>query len=115
MVRNVLLEQVDTIARPIIAVGNDYTDGHIIPPHHHRRGQLISGATGTMVMTTPLGRWVMPPQRGMWIPPGTTHDVRLLGAVAIQSLYLKPEIAGGMPAHCQVLGAPPRAYLKQNA
>ena len=107
MVRNIQVEQVDTVPRPLIAVGNDYPDGHVIPPHLHRRGQLISGASGTMVLTTPLGRWVMPPQRGMWIPAGTTHDVRMLGAVSIHSLYLEPEMADGMPDHCQVVGISP--------
>ncbi len=46
MVRNVRVEVVDNVSRPVIAVGNDYADGHVIAPHQHRRGQLISGASG---------------------------------------------------------------------
>jgi AraC-like DNA-binding protein len=49
----------------------------------------------------------MPPQRGMWIPPGVDHDVRMLGDVQIRSLYLEPEAAVGMPDRCQVLGISP--------
>jgi AraC-like DNA-binding protein len=107
MVRKIQVELVDDVAGPIIAIGNDYPDGHVIPPHSHRRGQLISGASGAVVLATPQGRWVMPPQRGMWIPPGIVHDVRMLGAVSMHSLYLDPALAGAMPAGCQVVGISP--------
>ncbi len=107
MVRKMLVEAVDDVPRPVIAVGNDYPDGHTIAPHQHRRGQLISGASGVVVLATPSGTWVMPPQRGMWIPPGTVHDVRMVGVVSMQSLYLEPEMTHGMPDGCQVVGISP--------
>ncbi|CAN5177835.1 helix-turn-helix transcriptional regulator [soil metagenome] len=107
MVRNVKVETIDSVARPIVALGNVYPDGHVISPHQHRRGQLIFGASGMMVLTTPVGTWVMPPQRGMWIPAGVVHQVRMLGDVQIQSLYLEPEAADGMPDSCQVVGISP--------
>jgi len=81
------IDMVDHVRRPIIAFGRDYPADHIIEPHKHRRGQLISGASGVVVLTTPKGTWVMPPQRGMWIPPATIHNVRTVGAVSMQSLY----------------------------
>lgn len=93
--------------RPIIAIGRDYPDGHVIAPHRHRRGQLISGASGVVVLSTSGGTWVMPPQRGMWIPPGTEHDVRMVGDVTLQSLYVEPDAACAMPARCQVVGISP--------
>jgi AraC-like DNA-binding protein len=104
MVRRIRVEDIDDLPRPLIAIGNEYPDGHVIAPHHHRRGQLISGASGVVVLATPTGTWVMPPQRGMWIPPGIVHHVRMIGAVSMQSLYLEPELAGDMPQHCQVVG-----------
>jgi AraC-like DNA-binding protein len=107
MVRNIRVEAVDAVARPLIAAANDHPDGHVVPPHRHRRGQLIFGASGTMVLATPGGTWVMPPQRGMWIPPGVVHDVRMLGQTSIQSLYLEPDHAGDMPRHCQVVAISP--------
>jgi AraC-like DNA-binding protein len=107
MVRYIRVESVDHVARPVIAIGNDYADGHFIPPHSHRRGQLLSGASGVVIVATPRGAWVMPPQRGLWIPPGAAHEVRMLGDVSMQSLYLEPEAALGMPDHCQVVGISP--------
>jgi AraC-like DNA-binding protein len=107
MVRQVRIETIDDTPRPIVASGNDYPDGHIVPPHRHRRGQFISSATGTLVVSTPHGAWVMPPQRGMWIPPDTIHDVRAIGAVSLQSLFIEPAATEGLPTRCQVLGISP--------
>ena len=101
--RNVHIDTVDDTPRPIVALTRDYPDGFQIAPHYHRRGQLISGATGLVVLATPYGTWVMPPQRGVWIPPGVIHNVRMVGVVSMQSLYIEPEAARGMPDHCQVL------------
>ena len=107
MARNIHIDSVDHIARSVIAIGNDYADGHLIAPHQHRRGQLISGASGVTVLSTAEGTWVMPPQRGMWIPPATEHHVRMVGAVRMQSLYVEPGAVPGMPGHCQVVGISP--------
>ncbi len=107
MVRRIDVAAIDDLPAEVVAVGNVYPDGHAIPPHRHRRGQLISGASGVVVLATPTGTWVMPPQRGMWIPPGMVHHVRMIGAVRMQSLYLEPDLATEMPPQCQVVGISP--------
>ncbi len=107
MVRRIHIDEVDDTPRPVVAVGNVYPDGHVISPHSHRRGQLISSVTGTLVLTTPHGTWVMPPQRGMWIPPDTIHDVRAIGEVNMQSIYLEPTETADLPECCQVVGISP--------
>jgi AraC-like DNA-binding protein len=102
-VKDIHIDTVEDAPRPIIAIGHRYPAEHVIAPHQHRRGQLISGATGVIVLGTPEGTWVMPPQRGMWIPPATVHDVRMVGEVSMQSLYLEPDAVPGMPERCQVV------------
>ena len=81
MVRNSWVDKFDDVSRPIIAIGNLYPHGYTIPAHHHRRGQLLYGASGSLMVETAFGTWVVPPQRGMWIPSGITHEVRMLGDV----------------------------------
>jgi hypothetical protein len=92
------------VERPIIALGVDYPDGQVIPPHHHRRDQLLYGASGVVMVTTPQGAWVMPPQRGTWIPAGVAHSVRMLGPARTHNPYFEPGAVAGMPSHCQVVG-----------
>jgi len=105
--KNIHIDTVDHLPSPIIAIGHSYADGQVIAPHQHRRGQLISCASGVIVVSTSAGAWVMPPQRGMWIPPATMHEVRMVGAVSVQSLYLEPDAVAGMPGRCQVVGISP--------
>jgi AraC-like DNA-binding protein len=107
MVRNIKIDSFLDISRPLVALGNDYLDGSYIEPHHHSRGQLLYGYAGVVMATTPTGTFVMPPLRGMWIPPGVTHSVRMLGAVTMRSLYLEPGIVLGMPEQCQVVEISP--------
>lgn len=105
--RAIHIKDVEHVQRPIIVLGAHLPDGHTIPPHQHRRGQLISSATGVIVLTTDTGAWVMPPQQGLWIPPATEHRVRAVGVVNTQSLYLEPGVVPDMPTHCQVVGISP--------
>ncbi|HTH96469.1 MAG TPA: helix-turn-helix transcriptional regulator [Stellaceae bacterium] len=107
MVRNIRADEIERMDVPVLAIGNDYAHGHAIPPHHHWRGQLLFGTSGVVVVSTPTGTWVMPPQRGMWIPPGTQHHVRMLGAVSVESILLAPDLAADMPGHCQVVAITP--------
>jgi AraC-like DNA-binding protein/mannose-6-phosphate isomerase-like protein (cupin superfamily) len=107
MVRNTQVEAFDDVPRAVIAVGNDYADGHVIAPHSHRRSQLLYGASGAVLVTTSQGTWVAPPERGMWIPAGVLHDVRMLGAVSMRSLYLDPAMDDFMPEVCQVVRISP--------
>jgi AraC-like DNA-binding protein len=95
------------VSRPVIALRSDYPDGHVIPPHRHDRGQLLYGFSGVVIVATPQGAWIMPPQRGMWIPAGVVHDVRMIGAVSMRSIYLESDAVEGMPDQCQVVAISP--------
>lgn len=101
--------------RPIIARASDLPGGHVIAPHRHDRAQLLYGSTGVVLATTPDGSWMMPPERGLWIPAETEHSVQTFGKVQTHSLYFDPAILPAMPARCRVLGIPPlmRALLAE--
>lgn len=92
------------VQRPVIALGTDYPDGHVIAPHRHDRDQLLYGMTGVLMASTPQGAWMMPPHRGMLIPAGVIHEVRLFGDVKIRSLYLRPGRLGAADNNCRVVG-----------
>lgn len=60
---NVPIDEVDHLARPVIALARNYPSGYLLPMHSHRRAQLLYGATGVMHVTTRQGNWLVPPQR----------------------------------------------------
>ncbi|GAA2079405.1 helix-turn-helix transcriptional regulator [Streptomyces albiaxialis] len=95
------------VPRPVAAMARDLPDGHHIPPHSHRRAQLIYGTTGAITVTTGHGAWVVPATRGAWIPAGLTHAMTCAGAVAMRTLYLAPEAAVRLPARPTVVSVSP--------
>jgi len=107
--RNANVDDYEATPRPIISVGNDYAPGVARGSHQHRRNQLLYGATGLMIVTTPQGRWVVPPQRALWIPAGVYHDVYAVGPVTTRSIFLEPMVSKKLPCECRVLGITPLA------
>jgi AraC-like DNA-binding protein/mannose-6-phosphate isomerase-like protein (cupin superfamily) len=106
--RNVHINDYDGLDREIVAVGNDYPGGFVLPEHRHRRAQLLYGATGMMQVATPSGNWVVPPQHAVWIPPMTAHSVKFIG-VSTRSLYVEPDTAAKLHPddRCKILTVSP--------
>lgn len=57
------------VPRPVAAMARDLPDGHHIPPHHHRRAQLIYGTSGAVTVATDQGTWVVPATLPSGSPP----------------------------------------------
>ena len=64
-------------------------------------------ASGVMTVETPAGCWIVPPNRGVWVPARTTHAIRMSGAVAMRTLYVPPALATALPRACRVLDVTP--------
>lgn len=89
----------------------DYPADHVISLHFHDRDQLVYASRGVMTIRTRDGTWVVPPNRAVWIPAEISHSITMSGAVAMRTLYLKPEIAIGLPRDCCVINV--SALLKE--
>jgi len=68
-------------------VARDYPKGMRIDLHMHRESQLIYAARGTMQVNTPKGRWLVPPDRAVWVPAGLQHAIDLLADIEMRTLY----------------------------
>lgn len=92
---------------PVTAVALDYADGHQVPSHSHQRAQLLYAVRGVLVVGSASGLWVVPDNRGLWIPAGIEHWTRMVGEVRVRTLYIEPDSAPHLPTACTVLAISP--------
>lgn len=85
----------------------DHQPGSMTPRHWHEVTQLLYAISGVMRVITPLGQWIVPPNRGIWVPPGVWHEVLMIGHVEVRSIYVRPDAIGGLPEQCCVLAITP--------
>src|SRR4030095_6603305 len=71
----------------IHTIANSYNKGCLIHTHMHREAQLVYAARGTMQVTTPKGRWLVPPDRAVWVPAGSEHAIDVLADIDMRTLY----------------------------
>jgi AraC-like DNA-binding protein len=66
--------------------------GRVLKWHQHRHAQLLYAVSGVMQVQTNQGQWIVPPQRALWIPPATAHQVTMLSDTEMRTLYFPPSI-----------------------
>lgn len=93
--------------RPVIAFWRDLDDGDVIERHVHDHAQFLYAISGVMRVRTPLGSWVVPPQRAVWIPSGIEHEVACLGDLAMRNVYIHSRAAPAARDACCVLSVSP--------
>ncbi|MEH2471315.1 AraC-like DNA-binding protein [Nitrobacteraceae bacterium AZCC 2161] len=64
-----------------------YRKGSRLEPHAHREAQLVFATEGTMQVTTPKGRWLVPPDRAVWVPAQLPHAIDVLADIEMRTLY----------------------------
>lgn len=95
------------VPRPVVGIGNDYPPSFELAEHQHRCGQLLYAASGVVAVSTPQGAWVAPPERAAWIPGGTPHAVRMVGAVQTRSVLVDQAVYPDLARSGRVLGVSP--------
>lgn len=68
-------------------VARHYKKGVRLHTHMHREAQLVYAARGTMQVTTPKGRWLVPPDRAVWVPALSEHAIDVLADIQMRTLY----------------------------
>jgi AraC-like DNA-binding protein len=89
-----------------------YPRGTHLALHRHETAQLIFAASGIMQVTTPAGRWLVPPQRAVWVPPRFAHAIDMLTDVEMRSTYIRVDAPldgwiGPLPATDRVIAVSP--------
>ncbi|WP_462164358.1 AraC family transcriptional regulator [Pseudoalteromonas xiamenensis] len=95
---------------PVVAFAHSYSHGIDEPEHTHTCAQLLHTLSGVLRVTTPHGRWIIPPDRALWLPANLPHSVKAHGQVEVRTLYLDPFARADLPSDCGIFQVP--ALLK---
>ena len=79
------------VADGVHLVARRYRKGVRLGTHMHREAQLVYAARGTMQVTTPKGRWLVPPDRAVWVPAFLEHSIDVLADIEMRTLYFDLE------------------------
>jgi len=90
-------------AAPVSSKAVNYPSGYVTVRHHHTVAQLIYAESGVMVVSSDAGQWTVPPTRGIWMPTMTDHVVRMVGDVAMRTLYVHAKVAEHLPQDCRAV------------
>src|SRR6185436_3908339 len=61
--------------------------------HSHARGHLVYAARGVLSVHTGGGTWVVPANRVVWVPAGSTHHHRAHGDTDMRIVFLPAALA----------------------
>lgn len=93
----------DELVRPVVVRAADMRPGRRVLPHSHDWGQLAYASQGVLAVYTDQGSWVVPPERAVWIPHDTIHEVYSPHGSKWRALHLDNDFAYGMPDTCCVI------------
>lgn len=98
----------DSIELDVVGVSYDYPSGFEDNHSHSNFAQIMYSVRGAMTVVTQEGRWVLPPQRALWIPAEVIHSTIQPRPVSMRTLYIRKSIPG-IPnwKDCQLLQVSP--------
>lgn len=97
------LRAIEAADEPVFAIPARYPAGYDVAPHRHSRAQLLYARTGVVMVTSAVGRWMVPPEHALWIPGNVEHAVEMLGEVNMLSVYVVPAAVPGLPEMVRVV------------
>jgi AraC-like DNA-binding protein len=90
-------KNLDDAPRPVAAMAKAWNDGDTIPPHLHKRGQLIHASTGIMRIETQAAAWIVSPALALWMPPRHPHSMVMRGRLDMRTVYIDAAICAALP------------------
>jgi len=66
-----------------------YPRGLRIDPHAHEWAQVLYAISGVMWVEIGREALIVPPQRAVWLPPGTGHSIYMMSEVEMRNLYFR--------------------------
>src|ERR1700748_407279 len=76
--------------RSVQILASSYARGTRLDLHAHREAQLVFAAEGLMQVETPKGRWLVPPDRAVWVPARLRHALGVLRDNEVARILFQP-------------------------
>lgn len=92
------LAGLQSLPRPVYGRALSLPNQAIERPHAHPWVQLSYAARGVVSVETATARFVAPPNRAIWVPPGAMHRVACSANARINSLYLEADSVAPRPS-----------------
>ncbi|WP_028471018.1 AraC family transcriptional regulator [Neptunomonas japonica] len=91
------------LQRPITVLNRSLLGKRAVKKHQHEWGQLIYATQGILSVITSSGRFIVPPEQAVWVPPLTDHEIITVNDVTLASFYISVDEILQLPQHCTVL------------
>jgi AraC-like DNA-binding protein len=97
------------LPRPVVPRVDSLLAGTLTPWHKHDWWQLSYALSGVLTLKTAQGSYMAPPQRAIWIPPGTLHEATNASLTEMRGLYIDIPLMSWAPDKCRVVQMTPLA------
>jgi AraC-like DNA-binding protein len=97
----------DADDRALHTLQREHPRGAHVEPHAHTWAQVLYAVQGVMWVEIGHEALVVPPQRAVWLPPDTPHAMKMMSAVRMRNLYLRPELTTALGLRAEVLEVSP--------
>ena len=74
--------------------------------HEHQCAQFLHALNGVIRVDTAAGAWVVTANKGMWIPAGVSHSLRITGNVKVRTLFVDSMARADLPNTCVLSEVP---------
>ena len=101
------LREIDDLRPPVVVTSFHWGADDLPHTHRHRRAQLVSFGENVVTVTTGRIRIVVPPNRGVWVPPEIPHETMGHGVIRMQSVFVRPDHLEGLPDRCVAVAISP--------
>ena len=91
------------LQRPISMLSRTIEPCTGVAAHSHDWGQLIYAYSGVLEVTTPVGHYLVPPSRAVWMPPEVPHEVSSLCGAELSSVYISTCESQLLGSECYVV------------
>lgn len=101
-------DALQTLPNSVATYPKTYEDGYVSVWHDHPRHQLVYAVQGLMMAQADGVAWAVPEGTGLIVPAGVKHEIRMIGVVRLQSLYVAPAIdSASAMDDCKVVAITP--------